>query len=110
MVRNKSLVISIVWMLLVFMYLETSAATPSCPKPQTFVNSTGMKFVRIEPGLFLMGRDQGFEAGDFIAVLQTAYDDALGGAHNAPDANFLTFHSIHDFRSVKNHTHTSQEW
>ena len=29
---------------------------------------------------------------------RTAYDDGLGGAHNAHDANYLTFHRIADFR------------
>ncbi len=40
-----------------------------------------------------------FDGDDLIAACRTAYDDGLGGAHNAHDANYLTFHRIHDFRS-----------
>ncbi len=40
-----------------------------------------------------------FDGDDLIAVCRTAYDDGQGGAHNAHDANYLTFHRIHDFRS-----------
>jgi hypothetical protein len=29
---------------------------------------------------------------------RTAFDDGLGGAHNAHDANFLTFHRIENIR------------
>jgi formylglycine-generating enzyme required for sulfatase activity len=39
-----------------------------------------------------------FEGSDIIAVCRTAYDDGLGGAHRAHDANFLTFHRIESFR------------
>jgi hypothetical protein len=38
------------------------------------------------------------EGEDLIAVSRTAGDDGLGGAHNAHDANFLTFHRIKGFR------------
>jgi len=41
-----------------------------------------------------------FEGNDIIAACRTAFDDAEGGAHNAHDANFLTFHRIEDFRSL----------
>jgi hypothetical protein len=40
-----------------------------------------------------------FEEEDIIAVSRTAYDDGLGGAHNAHDANYMTFHRIENFRS-----------
>jgi len=40
-----------------------------------------------------------FDEDDLIAVCRTAYDDGLGGAHNAHDANFLTFHRITNFRA-----------
>ena len=33
-----------------------------------------------------------FDGEDIIAACRTAFDDAQGGAHNAHDANFLTFH------------------
>ncbi len=35
-----------------------------------------------------------FDDGDVIYASRTAYDDGLGGAHRAHDANFLTFHRI----------------
>jgi len=38
---------------------------------------------------------------DIVAVVRTAYDDGLGGAHNFHDANFLTFHRIRNFRTLK---------
>jgi len=41
-----------------------------------------------------------FEGDDVIAAIRTAYDDGLGGAHNAHDANFLTFHRFADFRRL----------
>ena len=41
-----------------------------------------------------------FEGDDIIAAIRTAYDDGLGGAHNAHDANFLTFHRFTDFRQL----------
>ena len=39
-----------------------------------------------------------FEGDDIIAVSRTAYDDGLGGAHRAHDANYMTFHRIKNFR------------
>jgi hypothetical protein len=39
-----------------------------------------------------------FEDEDIIFVSRTAYDDGMGGAHNAHDANYITFHRICDFR------------
>jgi formylglycine-generating enzyme required for sulfatase activity len=42
-----------------------------------------------------------FEGNDIIAVSRTAYDDGLGGAHRAHDANFLTFHRIRNFRTLR---------
>jgi hypothetical protein len=44
--------------------------------------------------------DWHFEGEDIIAVSRTAYDDGLGGAENAHDANFMTFHRFEDFRSL----------
>lgn len=41
-----------------------------------------------------------FEGNDLIMVSRTAYDDGLGGAHRAHDANLLTFHRIKDFRDL----------
>lgn len=40
-----------------------------------------------------------FDGDDLIAVSRTAYDDGQGGAHNAHDANYLTFHRIAAFRN-----------
>ena len=42
-----------------------------------------------------------FDGNDIIAVSRTAYDDANGGANNQHNANYLTFHRIHDFRHFK---------
>ena len=42
--------------------------------------------------------DWQFDGDDIVFVSRTAYDDGLGGAHNAHDANYLTFHRIADFR------------
>jgi len=41
-----------------------------------------------------------FDGDDLIAACRTAGDDGLGGAHNAHDANFLTFHRIEGFRDL----------
>jgi len=41
-----------------------------------------------------------FEGNDIIAVSRTAYDDGLGGAHTAHDANYITFHRIRNFREL----------
>ena len=41
-----------------------------------------------------------FEDRDIIAVSRTSYDDGLGGAYRAHDANYLTFHRIHNFREL----------
>lgn len=40
-----------------------------------------------------------FDGDDIIAACRTAYDDGQGGAHNAHDANFLTFHRVQGFRT-----------
>jgi hypothetical protein len=45
--------------------------------------------------------DWQFDGDDIIAVCRTAYDDDQGGAHNYHDANFLTFHRIANFRSLR---------
>jgi sulfatase modifying factor 1 len=47
-----------------------------------------------------------FQGQDIIFVSRTAYDDGLGGAHRAHDANYLTFHRIRDFRSVRDRADT----
>jgi len=39
------------------------------------------------------------EGKDIVFVCRTAFDDVAGGAHNAHDANFLTFHRVTNFRS-----------
>jgi hypothetical protein len=41
-----------------------------------------------------------FDGEDLIAAVRTAYDDGSGGAHNAHDANYLTFHRIRGFRGL----------
>ncbi|MHC4229837.1 MAG: exo-alpha-sialidase, partial [Planctomycetota bacterium] len=42
-----------------------------------------------------------FEDKDIIAISRTAYNDGVGGAHNAHDANYITFHRIHNFRELQ---------
>jgi hypothetical protein len=42
-----------------------------------------------------------FDGDDIIAVSRTAFDDGLGGAHRAHDANYLTFHRFRNFRSLR---------
>lgn len=44
--------------------------------------------------------DWQFDGEDLIAVVRTAYDDGMGGAHNNHDANFLTFHRVKNFRTL----------
>ena len=44
--------------------------------------------------------DWQFDGDDIIAASRTAYDDAEGGAHNAHDANYLTFHRFASFREL----------
>ncbi len=39
-----------------------------------------------------------FDGKDILFVSRTAFDDGLGGAHRAHDANFMTFHRIKNFR------------
>ena len=41
-----------------------------------------------------------FDGDDIVAAIRTGYDDGLGGAHNAHDANFLTFHRFANFREL----------
>jgi hypothetical protein len=44
--------------------------------------------------------DWQFDGDDIVAAIRTAYDDGLGGAHNAHDANYLTFHRVRGFRRL----------
>jgi hypothetical protein len=41
-----------------------------------------------------------FQGEDIIAACRTAFDDDQGGAHNAHDANYLTFHRVAGFRRL----------
>lgn len=41
-----------------------------------------------------------FDGDDIAVVSRTAYEDGLGGAPRAHDANFMTFHRIEDFRAL----------
>lgn len=45
--------------------------------------------------------DWQFDGDDLVALVRTAYDDAEGGAHNAHDANYLTFHRWPGFRNYR---------
>jgi hypothetical protein len=42
--------------------------------------------------------DWHFEGKDIIFLSRTAFDDALGGADNQHNANFITFHRLKNFR------------
>ena len=42
--------------------------------------------------------DWQFDGDDMLVASRTAYDDGLGGAHRAHDANYLTFHRLENFR------------
>jgi hypothetical protein len=44
--------------------------------------------------------DWQFDGDDLVAVVRTAFDDEEGGAHNAHDANYLTFHRFSGFRNL----------
>jgi hypothetical protein len=44
--------------------------------------------------------DWQFDGNDIIAAVRTAFDDDAGGAHNAHDANYLTFHRFRNFRKL----------
>ena len=41
-----------------------------------------------------------FDGEDLIALVRTAHDDGVGGAHNFHDANYMTFHRIPRFRGL----------
>lgn len=41
------------------------------------------------------------EGDDLLAAVRTAYDEADAQAHNQHDANYITFHRIKDFRTLK---------
>ncbi len=45
--------------------------------------------------------DWDFDGDDIVYACRTAYDDGLGGANRAHDANYLTFGRITAFRDVK---------
>lgn len=45
--------------------------------------------------------DWQFDGDDLIVASRTAFDDGLGGAHRAHDANFMTFHRIEKFRDLQ---------
>ena len=42
--------------------------------------------------------DWAIDGDDIVYVSRTAHDDNAGGAHNAHDANYITFHRIERFR------------
>jgi hypothetical protein len=44
--------------------------------------------------------DWQFDGDDLVAASRTAFDDGVGGAHNAHDANHVTFHRIGGFRRL----------
>jgi hypothetical protein len=44
--------------------------------------------------------DYVIEGDDLLVASRTAYDDDVGGAHTAHDANYLTFHRFPRFRQL----------
>lgn len=42
-----------------------------------------------------------FDGKDIIAMIRTAFDDEVGGAHNAHDANYLVFRRFENFRKLR---------
>jgi len=54
--------------------------------------------------------DWQFDGEDLIAAVRTAYDDGLGGAHNAHDANYLTFHRVEGFRRLSMADSVVEPW
>ena len=44
--------------------------------------------------------DWDFDGDDIVYVSRTAFDDGLGGAHRAHDANYLTFGRVEGFREL----------
>ena len=59
MIINKRLTILLICLVTVLCPLYGKAASNSAQDSGTFVNSVGMKFVRIRPGSFLMGQEKG---------------------------------------------------
>jgi len=53
------LVISVICLVLPTSRTKAKEKLPTVTVPDTFTNSIGMKFVRIQPGSFMMGRQQG---------------------------------------------------
>lgn len=45
--------------------------------------------------------DWQFDGKDLIVLARTAFDDGEGGAHSYHDANYLTFHRVRNFRTLK---------
>lgn len=41
-----------------------------------------------------------FDGDNILALVRTAFDDGMGGAHRAHDANLLTFHVVKRFRDA----------
>jgi len=59
MINNKRQAILVICLVTVLCPLYGMAASDSEQASQIFVNSIGMKFVRILPGSFMMGQDKG---------------------------------------------------
>ena len=59
MIKRKWPAISLICLVTVLCPLDGTAALNSAQAAETSVNSVGMKFVRIQPGSFLMGQDKG---------------------------------------------------
>ena len=59
MIKSKWPAILVICLVTILCSLDGTSALNSAQAADTFVNSIGMKFVRIQPGSFLMGQDKG---------------------------------------------------
>jgi formylglycine-generating enzyme required for sulfatase activity len=59
MLKRKCLTIPVICLAMVLSRSKAAAKLPSAQMPDTFVNSIGIKLVRIEPGSFMMGQEKG---------------------------------------------------
>ncbi|MHC4463013.1 MAG: SUMF1/EgtB/PvdO family nonheme iron enzyme [Planctomycetota bacterium] len=59
MLKRRWLTISVIFLVIVMSQSRAAVKLPSAQMHDTFVNSIGIKLVRIEPGSFLMGQERG---------------------------------------------------
>ena len=89
--------------------LYWSLVNPNCERHVlSLISSPDLKEWTVEAELLRAARegmdgfqypDWQFDGKDMIVASRTAFDDEYGGPPRAHDANFLTFHRVHGFRS-----------